>query len=381
MKKRKCMLWIFFLSIVLVGCSSHYNNIEVYSNQGTHLSILAGQSMVDAGTEDKIETIIYQTFPDVTLEWECVDWGTSFAARLRSRLAAGNIPDILIGKSQDISAYGRTGILAEIPKECVPEIKKECLKAVTIDDMVYGIPYTVCYQGVLYNKEIFEENHLSVPNTLEELSEIVDTLQQVGITPYAGHFQECWQVGNTTMQFLVNDLFINHQNWGSDFRLGKVDFTNSDIIKACLEYNKNILDHSWDDALMINQNESDIRFSEGEAAMYLTGSWSLQVVNHSKNATDVGIFPFPNQTGNSKLIMETNMTFMKSAQTDHSDLINQIFVNIVNITARRSRQSGVARATCPDQRSHLLIVTQPEQDLDHIPLSWKGLLMDRCSRC
>ena len=54
---------------------------------------------------------------------------------------------------------------------------------------------------------------------------------------------------------------------------------------------------------------------------------------------------------------------------------------LVNITVRRSRQSGVARATCPDQRSHLLIVTQPEQDLDHIPLSWKGLLMDRCSRC
>ena len=51
-------------------------------------------------------------------------------------------------------------------------------------------------------------------------------------------------------------------------------------------------------------------------------------------------------------------------------------VDELNITVRRSRQSGVARATCPDQRSHLLIVTQPEQDLDHIPLSWKGLLMD-----
>ena len=52
------------------------------------------------------------------------------------------------------------------------------------------------------------------------------------------------------------------------------------------------------------------------------------------------------------------------------------YVSEMNITVRRSRQSGVARATCPDQRSHLLIVTQPEQDLDHIPLSWKGLLMD-----
>ena len=29
----------------------------------------------------------------------------------------------------------------------------------------------------------------------------------------------------------------------------------------------------------------------------------------------------------------------------------------------------------------LFIVTRPEQDPSHIPLSWKGLSMDRCSQC
>ena len=53
----------------------------------------------------------------------------------------------------------------------------------------------------------------------------------------------------------------------------------------------------------------------------------------------------------------------------------------MNITVRQSRQSGVAWATCPDQRSHLFIVTRPEQDPSHILLSWKGLSMDRCSQC
>ena len=65
-----------------------------------------------------------------------------------------------------------------------------------------------------------------------------------------------------------------------------------------------------------------------------------------------------------------------STTSNDEHWLNLITQCRVNITVRRSRQSGVARATCPDQRSHLLIVTQPEQDLDHIPLSWKGLLMD-----
>lgn len=74
------------------------------------------------------------------------------------------------------------------------------------------------------------------------------------------------------------------------------------------------MNHTWEDAFQIDQFECDSRFVRGEAAMYLTGSWSMQFSSQYGKDIDFGIFPFPNQTGDAKLIKETNMTFMKSAK-------------------------------------------------------------------
>lgn len=79
-----------------------------------------------------------------------------------------------------------------------------------------------------------------------------------------------------------------------------------------------ILEASWPDALDINQFESDSRFAQGEAAMYLSGSWSMQFSSQYDTGMEFGIFPYPNETGDSRLIKETNLTFMKSARTKKS---------------------------------------------------------------
>ena len=67
------------------------------------LSVLAGQSTPDAGIEDMIDEKVAEILPNVRLEWECVDWGDNFDAELNARFAAGDIPDIIIGKAQDVT--------------------------------------------------------------------------------------------------------------------------------------------------------------------------------------------------------------------------------------------------------------------------------------
>ena len=64
--------------------------------------------------------------------------------------------------------------------------------------------------------------------------------------------------------------------------------------------------------------------------MYLTGSWSMQFSSQYGKDIDFGIFPFQNQTGDAKLIKETNMTFMKSAKTEQEDTIDQIFNRLLS---------------------------------------------------
>ena len=53
---------------------------------------------------------------------------------------------------------------------------------------------------------------------------------------------------------------------------------------------------------------------------------------------------------------------------------------LLNITLGRSRLSGVARATIPDEQSHL-IFTLLEQDLIHRLLSWRYLWQNQYSLC
>lgn len=326
---KKCLLLIGIGAMVVQsGCTTHQNEIVTYQKEGIVLSVLAGQSTADAGVEDMINEVMTNKFPEVTLEWECVDWGSSFASQVRGCFVTGDIPDILVGKSQDVASYAKTGNLAEIPPECVAKISDEALAAVTQEGKVYGLPYNVWYQGVLYNKKIFEEFHFPVPNTQQELKMIVSKLQQEEITPFASHFQESWKIGNLTMQFFMNEIFLETPYWGDLFRESKVNFSNSEKVKACMQYSQNILELSWEDALMIDQNESDLRFAQGEAAMYPTGSWSLQFINQTQYPIDIGIFPFPNQEGNSKLIMETNMTFLKSSKTRYPELVDEIFIEL-----------------------------------------------------
>lgn len=288
------------------------------------LTVFAGQSTSDAGIQDMINNLLSEKYPDIRLEWECVDWGEQFSSVLEAKFASGDIPDIIIGKAQDIATYYPSGNLALFSTEQLKYITDIALPSVTINEKAYGLPYNALYQGVLYNKDIFDKYHLTVPSTQAELDKIVQTLKKADITPFASHFQESWNVGNMTMQFAMNEVFNHSPSFGDDLRIGKKSFSLSPEFQSCLKLNKYILDYTWDDVWVIDQNAADLRFANKEAAMYLTGSWSLQAIHAHTNDLRLGIFPFPNRSGTSKLIFEPNMTFMKSSRTAYPDEVDKV---------------------------------------------------------
>lgn len=312
----------------ITGCGKQAEIVEK-EDESIILNVLAGQSTSDAGMEDMIDDWIREHYPEVRLEWECVDWGENFDAQMRARCAAGDVPDLIVGKAQDVKAYVGTGNLAPIPEECTELVKEEAMLGVTIDGTAYGLPFNAWYQGVIYNKEMFELYGLRVPETQDELEQVIERLKQHGITPFASHYQESWTLGNTTMQFMMNEIFNMVPDWGDRFRRGEVSFSDSPAVKRCMEYNRKILENSWVDALSIDQYECDNRFTNGEAAMYLTGSWSLQFANQYSSGDEYGIFPYPNEKGDSRLLRETNLTFMKSAQSEYGDFIDEILMGII----------------------------------------------------
>lgn len=324
MKRIREALLVAVMALIFVGCVSP--QVQKNDKDEIVISVLAGQSTSDAGVEDMIDEWMVEHYPHVTLEWECVDWGEKFRQQMQGRFAAGDVPDIMIGKAQDVKTYAKLGNLGVIPESCSQRIEDRARQLVSVDGKVYGLPYNAWYQGVIYNKNIFKEYALEPPETMEELEYIINTLEQNKIVPFASHYQESWKVANMTMQYMMNDIFKDNSDWGEEFRNGESNFSGNEKVIKNYENNQYILEHSWKDALQIDQFESDDRFTQGEAAMYLTGSWSMQFANQYGDDIDFGIFPFPNKSGDAKLIRETNMTFMKSADTSHGELIDDIFL-------------------------------------------------------
>ena len=330
MKRWLAYLLSAVLLLSLTGCAFYKENNSETEKNTIVISVLAGQSTSDAGVEDMIDEWMEKNFPQVYLEWECVDWGDQFNTQMKSRIAAGEIPDIMIGKAQDVSTYAPKGVLGEIDEKYLDRGLDAARENVTVDGKTYGLVYNAMYQGVYYNKQMFKDNGWSVPETQEDLQKIIDDCKAKGITPFASHMVDTWSIGNMTMQFMMNDVFNKDESWGDEFRNGETSFSDSKEAQTAYQYNKLIYDNTFPETFSTEQTDCDAKMVQGEAAMKVSGSWSIQNFLDIDENFDFGIFPFPNQAGDAKLIKETNMTFMKSAKTEQEDLIDQIFNRLLS---------------------------------------------------
>ncbi len=360
--KRKLMSMLMasmMVTSLFVGCGSQgaetsttsgSGDTAVASDEPVTLTVLAGQSTTDAGIEDMIDEALAEKYPNITLEWECVGWDGEFHPKMQQYMQTG-IPDIIIGKGQDVATYSSLGLLGEIDSKYTDRVLDAANENVTFDGKTYGLVYNALYQGVYYNRQMFKDNGWEIPKTQEDLQAIIDDCNAKGITPFASHMVDTWSIGNVTMQFMMNDVFNNNPTWGDDFRAGKTSFSEDKAAQTCYQYNKLIYDNTFPETFSLEQTDCDAKMVLGEAAMKVSGSWSIQNFLDIDENFDFGIFPFPNQTGDSKLIFEPNIAIMTSATTEHQDAVNcvldlltsdeELAVEIYDYTKTASMLKGV----------------------------------------
>ncbi|SKB56089.1 ABC-type glycerol-3-phosphate transport system, substrate-binding protein [Lachnospiraceae bacterium] len=310
------------------GADTGSEDTEDWQNQDITLKVLWGQSTTDAGAEDMIDEALAEKYPNLHVEWECVDWGEGFGPKMQQYMQSG-LPDVMIGKGQDVKTYASLGVLDDLSSlDAVNYVLDDATKGVTVDGKVYGIVYNALYQGVFYNKKVFKDLGLEVPKTQEELQNVIKVCKENNITPFASHMVDSWSIGNVTMQFAINDIFAKNPAWGDDFRAGKEKYTGNKDWETVYNYNKLIYDNTFEDTFSLEQTGCDAKLVNGEAAMKVSGAWSIQNFLDIDENFDFGIFPFPNQTGDSKLIFEPNITLMKSKDTAYSEAADA-FINFM----------------------------------------------------
>lgn len=195
--------------------------------------------------------------PDIKINIDTVGGGADYGAALKAKMQSGNNPDIFnIGGPQDLKDWSEK--LEDLTDQ--PWVKNAAtgtLLAVTQNDKVYGLPYSIEGYGFVYNRAIFETAGIPVDNlntyaaienamkTLKskidkgELKEKYPALEAVTELPA----KETWVTGLHTLNLALTNEFKGPME---AFEAKTVKFTHSNALKSLIDlqalYTKNAND-------------------------------------------------------------------------------------------------------------------------------------------
>ncbi|KIL46564.1 ABC transporter substrate-binding protein [Jeotgalibacillus alimentarius] len=173
-------------------------------------------------------------------------------------------------------------------------------EAYAIDDQTYGLPLELNIAPIYYNKAIFEEHGIEVPETYEEFKQVVEDLEAAGVAPIALGNKDRW-TGSLWYMYLA-DRFggpevltqaINREGSFEDPALEQAAEEIQWLVDA------NAFNKGFNG---LSNDEGKSEFMNGNAAMYLMGTWELP--NYTTNEDvpqefrdNIGFFKFPEVEG------------------------------------------------------------------------------------
>lgn len=239
--------------------------------------------------------------PNVTLEWSLYSFD-DMNRSLRLALDGGTGPDVANASAglTGTDAYANAGHLVDltdIAKErgWDKHYTQDLLNFANInvkDKKIYGIPTLNSTVGVFYNPEIFDKYGLKVPTTFDEFQQILATLKEKGVTPFAVGGLEGWPLGHYWEQLIhLNTPFEDLT------RLYVLDptatFDSPTMIQAAAilqDWAKK--GYFQENYLGTNFADSNKVFINGDAAMTVTGTWEMGEFTDLPKF-EVHFFPMP----------------------------------------------------------------------------------------
>ena len=196
------------------------------------------------------------------------------------------------------------------------------LELLTINGAVVSVPAVTNTVIVYYNKGLFAQHGLEVPQTLEELKKIGAALNAKGIAPIAypaGQdrnfpiFPFYTYAGGTKADKLLREADLGRKPWTSPELVMAAEFV--DMLAKSGLYAKGPLGVKEPDAISI--------FAGGKSAMFWGGQWMRRSIRAAlPPGFDLGIFPFPAVVpgGHRPVLSSVGITLTVNARSKQPEL-------------------------------------------------------------
>ncbi|XID90715.1 extracellular solute-binding protein [Paenibacillaceae bacterium WGS1546] len=236
----------------------------------------------------------------------------SYKTLLKTAAAANDMPDVFLTwagamtkELVDGQAIGPIDELLLDKPEWRDQFLPNSFSDFTFGNQVYSVPMELTPTSfVYYNKTLFDENNVKVPETWDELKTAIDTFKANDIIPIALGNKATWLAQSSIFSALA-DRVTGTEWFLKAAALDGAQFTDPEFIQA-LGYLKELSDNgAFQDGFSSIDNVGQQQlYNQGKAAMFIEGAWAItNLVSQSPpdilEATHLTVLPsIPGGKGN-----------------------------------------------------------------------------------
>ncbi len=219
-----------------------------------------------------------------------------YYTQLNALVDADKTPDVfIVSPGPNLTDYVAPGVAAPLDEYLEEDGWKDTFSSdavfaqQTYDGQIYAVPLNIAAACVFYNKEIFEEAGVEVPETYDELLEVCAAIKDAGYTPITISAGTAWCLSMLAGYLCdregvdLDAINSGEESWVND----KTIAAGEKLLELSQYFQETAAGDSNDDATAALYFE--------EAAILIQGSWAIGQMNGANPDFEekCGVFQFP----------------------------------------------------------------------------------------
>jgi len=248
----------------------------------------------DVETYDKLIAVFEKANPDIKIV-QTAHKSTDYNTILSAALSGGSGPDVFQSRAYGgLETFAQSGFLEPLEK-WVPELKdfnKTPLKGATSikDGKIYGVPFASQTLFVFYNKAIYKQLGLTVPDTWDQFIGNLQAMKKAGIQPLANGGKDGW-----TFEVMMGAMcpnFYGANDYFDSVVAGKTTFQDPRFVGAIAKL-KELTPYMPDLYMGVSYTDMQSAFINEVAGHFIGGSFEAGYFSAQNPKLDYDVFAAP----------------------------------------------------------------------------------------
>lgn len=265
------------------------------------LTYLVDDAETSIAQTEALKAAFEEKYPYITIEIETRPQGGDGDNFVKTRLATGEMNDVFSYNSGSLlQALNPTETLVDLTGEpFLDNVADSFFPTVSQNGQIFGVPTgTATGGGILYNKAVYEELGLSVPQTWDEFAANNEAIKEAGITPVIATFGtgSTW----TSQLFVLADYYNVEQavpGFADEYTNNQAKYATTPAAMAGFAHLQEAYESGWyqEDFATATLDQGIQMLAEGTGAHYpmLTFALGIVAANYPDKIGDIGFFAVP----------------------------------------------------------------------------------------